>query len=231
MENKSKKRALKEEDVEEEHIEKEEEEEAVVSHKKIKKEQLDPILIKDGVLRWSKNFLSEEEADALYDHLVEELNWVQGEMTIYGKKVKTPRIQSWVADEDMVVKELFQKQKQHPWTPQLTVVRERIESILGCRFDYLLLNRYRDGNDYIGWHADREAIKEGKDHIASISLGAPRRFILRHNKTNEKIEYSLTKGSLIVMEGATQANWKHTVPKQLTVKDQRINLTFRIKKD
>jgi alkylated DNA repair dioxygenase AlkB len=198
----------------------EEEEEPTVETYEIKE---------DGLLKWSPEFISKKEAKELYEHLSKELNWVQGDISMYGKTIKTPRIQSWMADENIVVKGLFQRQKQHPWTPQVQKIRERIENLLQCKFDYLLLNLYRDGKDYIGYHADREAIPKGKDIIASVSLGETRKFIIRHKETKEKLEYSLIDGSLIVMEGGNiQKNWKHTVPKQPKVTKPRINLTFRI---
>jgi len=115
-------------------------------------------------------------------------------------------------------------------------VKKDIEDLLEnrCNFDYVLVNYYRDGKDYIGFHADNEASGVSPTHgakniVASISLGQPRRFLLRHKKKKlPQLEYSLTPGSLIVMEGETQTFWKHSVPKELRVTQSRINLTFRV---
>eukprot|EP01098_Paradermamoeba_levis_P013274 TRINITY_DN601_c0_g2_i3.p2 TRINITY_DN601_c0_g2~~TRINITY_DN601_c0_g2_i3.p2 ORF type:complete len:134 (+),score=33.68 TRINITY_DN601_c0_g2_i3:440-841(+) len=123
---------------------------------------------------------------------------------------------------------LYQKQKQIPWTKEVNRVREKLERLLGCRFDYVLLNRYRDGKDYIGFHSDGEAIPEGKDVIASLSLGQTRRFLMRHKESKELMEYKLTEGSMIVMQGKTQKYWKHSIPKEPKVFFPRINLTFRM---
>lgn len=198
--------------------------------KKLKTEvKLRLIPIKDGKVRWCAQFLSKTEADDLMKHLLEEMEWTQGEISMYGKKVKTPRLQSWMADESVNNVGLYQSQKQRPWTPPVQRIRESIESILQCKFDYVLINYYRNGQDYISFHADREAIPEGKNIIASLSLGATRRFILKHQiDATETIELSLLHGSLVTMEETTQQFWKHSVPKEKSVTLPRINLTFRI---
>jgi len=217
------------------------EEKTVVESKE--KSGVETILIDEfSTLKWCPDFLEESEAKSLYDHLMEVLNFEQSEISMYGKKIKLPRLQAWFAEEGMVVKELFQKQPQKPWTEPVQKVREKIESLAGFKFDYCLVNYYRDGNDHIGYHADNEA----KDVVASLSLGGTRKFDVQHlscfgkvktrkGKPLEKPEtdyyqFSLTNGSLIVMLGGTQQYWKHRIPKEPSVKTQRINLTFRTKK-
>lgn len=196
--------------------------------KKTEETKLEKTELKDdSIVYWCKNFLSSDEATKLYEHLLKEMNWIQGELSMFGKKVLTPRMQSWMADEGIDAN-LYQKQKQHPWTEPVLEIKKKLEEMLHCKFDYLLLNYYRNGNDYIGWHADREAIPESKSVIASMTLGETRKFVLKHNETEEKLEYQLTHGSLIVMAGKTQKYWKHTIPKQLKVTKPRLNLTFRI---
>ncbi|CAF4352315.1 unnamed protein product, partial [Adineta steineri] len=123
-----------------------------------------------STLKWCPNFISKEEGDALFNHLMKELNFEHTVISIYGKPVKLPRLQSWFAEEGLVVKELFQKQKQHIWTSPMRKLKDQLEKQLGIEFDYCLVNLYRDGNDHIGFHADNEA----KDIIASITLGATR---------------------------------------------------------
>ena len=145
---------------------------------------------------------------------------------MWGKKVLTPRLQSWMADEGIHAS-LYQKQKQHPWTEPALEVKNKLEEILHFKFNYVLLNHYRNGKDHVGWHTDGEAIADSKSTVASISLGETRKFLLKHNQTGEVIEYDLTHGSLIVMAGKTQRYWKHTIPKQLKITKPRMNLTFR----
>jgi alkylated DNA repair dioxygenase AlkB len=91
----------------------------------------------------------------------------------------------------------------------------------------VLLNRYRSGADSMGWHADREPELGKEPVIASVSLGSTRRFDLQHNKTRVVQSYPLKGGSLLVMRGRTQAEWRHRVPKEPAVQGERINLTFR----
>jgi len=107
---------------------------------------------------------------------------------------------------------------------------EKVVIWIECDHSFFFCFIINNSMDYIGWHADREASAIGKDTIASISLGHPRRFCFRHKKKKNlpHFEYSLTPGSLIVMQGTTQKYWKHTVPKEPRVTESRINLTFRI---
>ncbi|UJR08399.1 hypothetical protein I4U23_012669 [Adineta vaga] len=129
-----------------------------------------------STLKWCPNFITKEEGDFLFNHLMKELNFEHTEISMYGKPVNLPRLQSWFAEEGLLVKELYQKQKQHVWTAPMRKLKAQLEKQLGIEFDYCLVNLYRDGNDYINFHADNEA----KDIIASMTLGATRRFLVRH---------------------------------------------------
>jgi alkylated DNA repair dioxygenase AlkB len=114
-----------------------------------------------------------------------------------------------------------------PWTPELCDLRHRLEVRLGRPFNSVLANLYRSGADSIGWHADDEPCFGLNPVIASISLGAARRFLLRHRQRGETREWELTPGSLLVMAGTTQRDWKHSVPKTSRPAGERINLTYR----
>ena len=109
----------------------------------------------------------------------------------------------------------------------VTAIRERIEQVTKARFNSVLLNYYRDGRDSMGYHADDEPELGENPVIASISLGAARRFVLKHNQTGEKHEIVLEHGSLLVMGGSCQHFWKHAIPKTAKPVRPRINLTFR----
>jgi alkylated DNA repair dioxygenase AlkB len=104
-----------------------------------------------------------------------------------------------------------------------------IESFLpGEDFNSVLLNLYRDGNDKVSWHADDEKGLGNNPTIASLSLGVTRYFDLKHKDNPElKMRIDLTPGSLVVMTGELQHNWLHQIPVQKTIKEARINLTFR----
>ena len=114
-----------------------------------------------------------------------------------------------------------------PWPDYLLGVRERVEGVAGLPFNSLLLNCYRDGNDSIGFHADDEPELGDDPVVPSVSLGATRRFVLRHNRTRERVTYDLTHGSLLLMGGTTQRHWRHAVPRTRGPVGLRVNLTFR----
>ena len=112
----------------------------------------------------------------------------------------------------------------HPWTPELIAIRDS----LPYTYNSVLVNLYRHGNDSVAYHADDEPELGAEPVIASVSLGAARRFILRHNDTHITHEFALGNGDLLIMGGTTQRDWQHTVPKtSRPVHGMRMNLTFR----
>ncbi|RIA90402.1 hypothetical protein C1645_693551 [Glomus cerebriforme] len=114
------------------------------------------------------------------------------------------------------------------YPPSVKEIKEKIEEILNIQFNFVLLNWYKDGKDYIGEHSDNEKGLVKLGVIACVSLGAKRTFIFR-NKKNKKITHkiNLENGSLIVMRGTTQQYWKHSIPKENSIREGRISLTFR----
>jgi alkylated DNA repair dioxygenase AlkB len=113
--------------------------------------------------------------------------------------------------------------------PALAEIRCRLEDAIGCRFNSVLLNLYRDGRDGMGWHSDDEPELGREPTIASLSFGATRRFLLRHRERRDlpTLELRPANGSLILMSGVTQRYWKHQVPKTARPTGPRLNLTFR----
>jgi alkylated DNA repair dioxygenase AlkB len=113
--------------------------------------------------------------------------------------------------------------------PSLLALRERLTAMAGHPFNYALANWYRNGDDYIGWHSDKEADLAPDASIASISLGAERPFLLRdrRGKGPRTIEVTLGDGSLLWMKGETQRRWKHSLPRRRSLSEPRFNLTFR----
>ena len=186
----------------------------------------------NATILYYKTFLDKKLCRELFEEL-STLNYTQGEINIYGKKTKLPRLQSWMSDENITsdMTHYPLKQSAHKWTNNMLFVKNYIQKLLNCKFEYVHIHYYRNGNDYIGWHSDKEAKKKNKNIVASISLGATRKFYFRHNdyKKNKlsKKEFVLTDGCLIVMKDDTQKKWKHTIPKSKKLKEPRINLTFR----
>ena len=174
-------------------------------------------------------FMSEQEARDLLETLIEEVDWEQHSVKIFGREVPSPRLSAWYGDAEAVYRYSGFTHRPRPWLPDLDGLRRRVEAALGERFNSVLLNRYRDGRDAMGWHADDEPELGTDPVIASVSLGAARRMTLRHrSRKDQKREVALTTGSLLVMAGETQRNWMHAIPRSKTVHAERINLTFRL---
>jgi len=146
---------------------------------------------------------------------------------IFGREIPAPRLSCWIGDPGAAYTYSRVRFEPRPWTPALARVRQRIEQALDARFNSVLANRYASGADSMGWHADDEPELGPRPVIASLSLGATRRFVLRPRSGGAKVELPLTHGSLLVMAGDTQANWQHALPRMAGAAGLRINLTFR----
>ena len=176
------------------------------------------------------NFFNELESDRLFDELLENINWRQDRIKIFGKQIELPRLTAWYGDKGKSYKYSGIIMNPNPWIPPLLSIKQRIEPVAELSFNSVLANLYRDGKDYVSWHSDNEPELGKNPTIASVSLGDTRRFLLRHksNKDLETVEIALTHGSLLIMQGSTQHFWKHQVPKTAKSKTERINLTFRV---
>jgi alkylated DNA repair dioxygenase AlkB len=176
-----------------------------------------------GVLLYEPSFIPPAEADTLFAHLRNSLPWKQEGTAGH----KFPRLTAWYADPGRTYSYSGVTHQAIPWTPELLDMRHRAEEAAGTTWNSLLLNLYRDGRDSIGFHADDEPELGVNPVIGSISLGAERRFILKHPASGEKLEFALPHGSLLVMGGTSQLHWRHGVPKTKKPVGPRINLTFR----
>ncbi len=171
--------------------------------------------------------------EALRDALAEELPLRQETVRVAGRTWPTPRLVSWHGDPGCSYGYSGRVFEPAPWTPGLSAVHERVAALTGARFNSVLANLYRDGADAMGAHADDEpelGPSAPEDVlIASVSLGATRRFVLAHKRDrSRKHEVALHGGSLLVMGGATQRWWRHRVPRTRRPVGPRLNLTFRI---
>lgn len=165
-----------------------------------------------------------------YQQLLAELPWQHDVVTLFGKTHITNRQIVWMSDKDY--RYSGQLKIAVTWTEQLWALKQQIEVMLakqglGTEFNACLLNYYPSGEDGMGYHADNEKELGQQTIIASVSLGATRKFVFKHRHTKDKIEFPLTSGQLIVMAGNTQQYWLHSLPKTKKVKEGRINLTFR----
>ncbi|WP_055444811.1 alpha-ketoglutarate-dependent dioxygenase AlkB family protein [Lacinutrix himadriensis] len=176
-----------------------------------------------------ENFFSSEESNRLYNSLLQNTIWEQDQMTIYGKQVNLPRLTAWYGDSKTDSSYYDKKRKMLSWNDDLLFIKERIEKEVDIQFTRCLLNYYRDGKDSVDWHQDYEESQRKNTAIGSVTFGATRPFQLKHatRKDLKRISIPLAHGSLLVMEGATQDNWKHKIPKTTKKILPRINLTFR----
>lgn len=176
---------------------------------------------------WYPDWLSLATAGDMLERLKEEVVWKQDSIGTPGGVKPLPRLTAWQGEPDAVYIYSGIRNEPLPWSTTVLVLKNLAEEVTRAHFNSVLLNRYRSGNDSMGWHADRERELGPTPVIASVSLGAARRFDLRHNGTGTIRTFELTSGSLLVMRGSTQALWRHRVPKAPAVQGERINLTFR----
>lgn len=173
-------------------------------------------------------WLEQARADALMAALATVIPWAQHEIDIAGRQIPQPRLSAWFGDPGASYTYSGLSLSPAPWPDLVAQLRADVEAATGARFNSVLMNLYRDGADSMGWHADAEKALGPDPLIASVSLGAHRRFLLRHRKRTESpVELELGGGSLVLIGGATQHHWRHAVPKTRRPVGPRINLTFR----
>lgn len=177
-----------------------------------------------GVLIFHSHFLTQREADELFATLKESTPWKQ-EVGSFGRLF--PRLTAYYADPGVSYTYSGVTHPASTWPDCLVEIRQRIEEAAGAPLNSLLLNYYRTGDDSMGFHSDDEPELGENPIVPSLSLGATRRFVLRHMHTRERFTYDLTHGSLLVMAGTTQHHWQHTIPKTKKPVGEHINLTFR----
>ncbi len=185
--------------------------------------------IPDGELLYVPGFVAGAEADRLLDSLQALPDWQRLRLRLFGREVLAPRQSAWYGDPGARYGYSGVVHEPAPWPPALAALRDRVACELGLTFDSVLANRYRDGRDSMGWHSDDEKELGPDPVIASVSLGAGRRFRLRHRSRPDlaTLDLVLEHGSLLVMQGATQHHWKHCLPRTARPVGERINLTFR----
>jgi alkylated DNA repair dioxygenase AlkB len=178
--------------------------------------------LKDGgLIVFDDSFLSADIADRYFVELRDQCAWEQ-KPGIFGHM--QPRLIASYGDSGITYKYSGVLNVAMPWTATLLEIKEKIEAVQG-EYNYCLLNRYRSGSDSMGWHADDEP--EMGNVIGSLSLGATRKFRIRHNVTRETKTFLAGHGTLIIMAGTMQQFWQHEVPKTKQCVEERINLTFR----
>lgn len=181
----------------------------------------------DGIVNFYGKILNKDEADYFYQKLLKEIEWKNDEAVIFGKLIYTKRKVAWYADENFDYTYSKRTKKALQFTPDLLLLKQKIEEITQETYNSCLLNLYHSGAEGMAYHSDGEKELKYGGAIASLSLGATRKFSFKHKKTKERIDFILETGSLLVMKGETQKHWLHRLPTSKLVTEPRINLTFR----
>jgi len=174
-------------------------------------------------------FYDSEVASKMFHTLLNETDWQQDEIKVFGKIYKQPRLTALYAENEKPYSYSNITMFPKPFTPLLKQIKKDIELVSNQTFTTVLLNLYRDGNDSNGWHSDDEKELGKNPAIASLSLGEARWFHLKHkHEKQQKTKIELAHGSLLLMQGSTQHYWKHQLAKTARKVGPRINLTFRL---
>ncbi len=181
----------------------------------------------DGEAIYCGTVLAQEEADRYFTHLFTQVPWKNDEVIIFGKHITTKRKVVWFGDDAFSYTYSNTTRQALPWTKELLELKVIAEKASGTKFNSCLLNLYHSGEEGMSWHRDDEKELGPNTVIASLSLGAARKFSFKHISTKEKVDVILGNGTLLLMQGTTQTYWYHSLPKSLKVKHPRINLTFR----
>jgi alkylated DNA repair dioxygenase AlkB len=174
------------------------------------------------------------DTTALQRHLVQTLPWDQPEVLVYGRRHSTPRLTCWMADPGCTYRYSGFAQAITAWTPELSALRAMLHTRLGLHCNSLLLNRYRNGADRMGWHADDEPELDPLAPILSLSLGVSRPLRFRPRAGDplsqgiSPVTVELADGDLLLMDPPSQCHWQHGLPARLRLLGERINLTFRL---
>jgi len=185
------------------------------------------IINKEGQAIYFGSILNEEEILFYFTNLLNNIEWKNEVVVMFGKEITTKRKVAFYSDDK--IEYTYSKQTKYglTWTDSLLKLKQHIESFTGASYNACLLNLYHDGTEGMGWHSDDEKEIIPNSSIASLSLGAERKFSFKHKISKESVSIILENGSLLEMRGTIQKNWWHAMPKSNKVNSPRINLTFR----
>lgn len=192
-------------------------------------DELQALPVPGAVIHYLPRLRLPEPPASLLAKLLDETPWRAEEITVRGKRRLQPRLTAWYGDPGSRYRYSGLDLEPLPWTETLTGIREAVERAAGLSFNSVLLNYYRDHRDSMGLHSDDEPALGPEPAIASLSLGETRTLTLKHRRRKDlrAVRIPLESGSLLLMQGSTQSNWKHGVAKQTRPCGLRVNLTFR----
>ena len=190
-------------------------------------ERIINLLDRDGIVDYYGKIMTSFEANRYFELLLNNILWENDKAIIFGKSIVTKRKVAWYGDSDYLYTYSNSTKQALAWTEELLFLKQTIENVTGANYNSCLLNLYHNGNEGLGWHSDDEESLGKNNNIASLSLGAERKFLFKHKLTRPTVSILLEHGSLLVMKGSTQSNWLHSLPKSKKISQARINLTFR----
>lgn len=181
----------------------------------------------DGTVNYYGAILEPLDCGRYFEQLISTIEWKNDEAIIYGKHIVTARKTAWYADRNFPY--TYSRITRHalPWTDTLLELKHLVEKISGETYNACLLNLYHNGNEGMAWHSDDELALKKNAAIASLSLGAERKFGFKHKANKTTIALQLENGSLLIMKDSTQSHWLHRLPPTTKIMEPRINLTFR----
>ena len=185
------------------------------------------VLPNDGTVHYLGMILNQDQANHYLQNLLREVPWKNDEAIIYGKHIITKRKVAWYGDKDFAYTYSNTTRFALPWTKSLFELKTKVETITQQKFNSCLLNLYHDGSEGMTWHSDDEEALGKNTTIASLSLGAERKFSFKHKRTKQTVSLVLENSGLLVMKDETQTHWLHSLPKTTKVMRPRVNLTFR----
>jgi len=185
------------------------------------------ILPFDGEAIYHGLVIDKKQCDFYFQKLFNEIPWENDQAIVFGKHYITKRKVAWFGDKEYNYKYSGVTKQAHIWTPELLQLKQKIEKNSETTYNSCLLNLYHTGEEGMAWHSDGEKTLLDNGTIASLTLGAERKFSFKHKETKQRIDVILENGSLLLMKGTTQKNWLHRLPPTKKVFSPRINLTFR----
>ncbi|MFT4576275.1 MAG: alkylated DNA repair dioxygenase AlkB [Polaribacter sp.] len=185
------------------------------------------ILPYDGIANYHGQILSEKVSVYYYNVLLNAIAWKNDEAVIFGKRIITKRKVAWYGDTNYYYNYSNVTKQALVWTKELLELKAIVERKSNATYNSCLLNLYHSGEEGMAWHSDGEKMLQKEGEIASVTLGAERKFSFKHKESKQKVDIVLERGSLLVMKGTTQTNWLHRLPPTKLIKTPRINLTFR----
>ena len=191
---------------------------------------LDPVPLQGADVAYMRKFDLGVPPEVMMRGLIEETPWRQEDVKVWGKTFRQPRLVAWYGDPGRAYKYSGIALEPLPWAGRIAQIKRRVEAVVDHTFNSVLLNYYRDQNDSMGLHSDDEKELGPRPVIASVSVGAERAFIFKSklDKDAKPIRLPLASGSLLLMRGDTQKNFKHGIAKETRPLGPRVNLTFRI---